>query len=92
MANALLTIARKEGALTLYRGLTATVGGAAPYTGLKFATYAQVKLLLSEFMGTYVAFGGGRVMNGTRFQGASWRDVACVAWLVCCCRHPTARD
>ena len=51
VGNALVSIARKEGLRTLYRGMTATMGGVAPYTGLKFAAYAQAKYLLSKFLG-----------------------------------------
>jgi hypothetical protein len=43
--DALLTVGRTEGAVALYRGLAATVAGAAPYTGLKFAGYEALKRL-----------------------------------------------
>eukprot|EP00041_Stephanoeca_diplocostata_P020880 m.477605 g.477605 ORF g.477605 m.477605 type:complete len:300 (+) comp21688_c1_seq25:385-1284(+) len=43
MFDALVTVGRTEGTAALYRGLSATVGGAAPYTGLKFCAYEALK-------------------------------------------------
>ena len=43
--NALTTIARREGPRALYRGISATMGGVAPYTGLKFGCYTVAKAL-----------------------------------------------
>ena len=64
VGNALVTIARTEGPRSLYRGLTATVGGVAPYTGLKFAAYAQVKTMMSAFM--------GKLLFGTAWVVLEW--------------------
>ena len=44
---------RKEGVLHLYRGIAATLAGVAPYTGLKFAVYAQAKFFMSRFLGEH---------------------------------------
>lgn len=38
MMDALITIGKTEGRPSLYRGMAATIAGAAPYTGLKFCT------------------------------------------------------
>lgn len=38
MMDALVTIGKTEGRPSLYRGMAATIAGAAPYTGLKFCT------------------------------------------------------
>ena len=51
MADALVTIAREEGRAGLYRGVVATLSGAAPYTGLKFATYDALKRLMRSTLG-----------------------------------------
>jgi len=40
---ALVTIWRQEGVLALYKGITATVLGIAPYVGLNFTTYELLK-------------------------------------------------
>lgn len=51
VADALRTIAREEGAGALYRGISATMCGVAPYTGLKFGTYELMKGFLREATG-----------------------------------------
>lgn len=38
MMDAIITIGKTEGRPSLYRGMAATIAGAAPYTGLKFCT------------------------------------------------------
>ena len=48
--NALVTIASKEGPRALYRGITPTLGGVAPYTGLKFAAYGTAKSVAAELL------------------------------------------
>jgi hypothetical protein len=51
MFDALVGVGRTEGARALYRGLAATVVGAAPYTGLKFGFYEFFKLSWCEHYG-----------------------------------------
>jgi hypothetical protein len=41
--HALRSIAKSEGPRALYRGISPTLGGVAPYTGLKFASYGMAK-------------------------------------------------
>ena len=53
VGNALATIAQTEGIRGLYRGVSATLGGVAPYTGLKFAAYGQSKALVCKFLGMF---------------------------------------
>ena len=43
MGDALVMIAKEEGSVALYRGMAATMMGAAPYTGLKFGFYESLK-------------------------------------------------
>lgn len=49
--DAVLVVGRTEGVSALYRGLAATVAGAAPYTGLKFGFYEFFKLTWCERVG-----------------------------------------
>ena len=51
VGNALVTIAKTSGTRALYRGLTATAMGVAPYTGLKFAAYEKMKTLTAMLFG-----------------------------------------
>ena len=50
MFDALVKIPREEGMVALYRGVAATVTGAAPYTGLKFGAYETFKISLQGFL------------------------------------------
>ena len=43
MLDAIVTIGKAEGRPSLYRGMAATIAGAAPYTGLKFMVYESLK-------------------------------------------------
>jgi solute carrier family 25 phosphate transporter 23/24/25/41 len=54
MANAFATMARAEGAASLYKGLVPTLVGIAPYAALNFASYDMLK---RRFYG--VSAGGG---------------------------------
>jgi hypothetical protein len=49
--DALLTIGKEEGAMSLYKGMFATMVGVAPYAGLKFGTYEAMKASLGTFFG-----------------------------------------
>jgi len=51
MLDALVVIAKEEGSVALYRGMAATMMGAAPYTGLKFAFYETLKRGYSDMAG-----------------------------------------
>lgn len=49
--NAVTSIARSEGPRALYRGISPTLGGVAPYTGLKFGCYGFLKSFACTLMG-----------------------------------------
>jgi len=51
MLDALIKIPQHEGVVGLYRGMAATVTGAAPYTGLKFCAYETFKISLQGLLG-----------------------------------------
>lgn len=64
MFDALKTIRQAEGIPALYRGMTATLAGAAPYTGLKFAAYDSLKSLAATSMDREVVDLPGWVNSG----------------------------
>jgi len=49
--NAVTSIARSEGSRALYRGISPTLGGVAPYTGLKFGCYGLAKSVACGLIG-----------------------------------------
>ena len=49
--NAVTSVARSEGPRALYRGISPTLGGVAPYTGLKFGCYGFLKSFACTLMG-----------------------------------------
>ena len=49
--NAVTSIARSEGPRALYRGISPTLGGVAPYTGLKFGCYGLAKSVACGLIG-----------------------------------------
>jgi len=51
VGDALVTILREEGVHALYRGMSATMMGVAPYAGLKFGTYEIMKKAMRDVMG-----------------------------------------
>lgn len=51
MLDALIRLPKQAGIGALYKGMGATLTGAAPYTALKFATYEALKNLVSQHYG-----------------------------------------